>query len=296
MRKIKHEYYKILETQEDLIKAIHDYKKNTKGKGATIFFDTETTGLNIRYDTPFLLPWGYYVGDTAYIYCIDIDVNKRLFQQTALTLLRLAKDVGICGHNIKYDLHMLENINIKLPNDLYYRDTQILIRLAHDALTVENGGPPLGLKEYAVKYIDRGAKATEAIVKLNRKDLAKQYNKQLKDAMYKIDRRWTIAYIEDYFKDVLHSVDTLDANVKEAYLSWYNSLPEKIRTNMTTGKVDSDDIPYYMLDRASTTEYAMHDILWTMEIFLQCIPAIEARDNIEALRREEVMIMPLVRM
>ena len=296
MRKIKNIITKELESVEDLTDMIKKYKTRTKGKGAIMFFDTETTGLNIKYDTPFLLPFGYYIDDTAYIYCVDIDKNKHLFEQTACAVVTLAKDKGLCGHNTKFDLHMLKNINIKLTDDLHYMDTMILIRLAHDALTPENGGPPLGLKEYATKYIDRSAKDHEHIVKAERTDISKRYNKILKDKLYKIDRTWTLSYIDDYFKDVLNSVDTLEGNIKEAYLEWYNEIPEQIRFNMTTGRVESNDIPYNLLTRERVTEYAMYDIVWTMEIYLQCRPAIEARQNEEALRREECMIMPLVRM
>lgn len=293
MRKIVKANYKVIETKEDLVTAIKTYNKY---KGI-IFFDTETTGLNIKYDTPFLLPWGFLSPDNeAYIYCVDIDKDKELFKQTALTLIKLAKNKGLCGHNIKYDIHMLNNIGIETPDDIHYIDTMILIRLAHDALTPENGGPPLGLKEYAVKYIDRTAKEHEHVVKQERTDISKAFNKQLKDKLYKIDRKWTMSYLDDYFKDVLHSVDTLDANVKEAYLSWLETIPGKVQNNMTTGRVESDDIPYNLLNRERTTDYAMHDILWTMELYLLDMPAIEARGNLDALAREEVMIKPLVRM
>ena len=293
MRKIKEIKMKQLFTVEELIEAIKEYNKS---RGALLFFDTETTGLNIKYDTPFLLPFGYMYKDTAYIYCVDIE-NKETFYQAALSLIALArKGKGLCGHNIKYDLHMLNNIKIDTPDNIHYIDTMILIRLAHDALTPENGGPPLGLKEYATKYIDRSAKDHEHLIKAERMQIAKDYNKKLKDALYKIDRKWTIRYLDEYFKDVLHSVDTLDDNVKEAYRDWYKTIPEDIRKNMTLGRVESDDIPYTYTNRKRTIEYAMYDIVWTMEIYLQCIEAIKARDNMEALRREECMIMPLVRM
>ena len=293
MRKIKEVKMKQLFTVEELIEAIKEYNKS---RGALLFFDTETTGLNIKYDTPFLLPFGYMYKDTAYIYCVDIE-NQETFYQAALSLIALArKGKGLCGHNIKYDLHMLNNIKIDTPDNIHYIDTMILIRLAHDALTPENGGPPLGLKEYATKYIDRSAKDHEHLIKAERMQIAKDYNKKLKDALYKIDRKWTIRYLDEYFKDVLHSVDTLDDNVKEAYRDWYKTIPEDIRKNMTLGRVESDDIPYTYTNRKRTIEYAMYDIVWTMEIYLQCIEAIKARDNMEALRREECMIMPLVRM
>ena len=293
MRRIKEVKMKQLFTVEELIEAIKEYNKS---RGALLFFDTETTGLNIKYDTPFLLPFGYMYKDTAYIYCVDIE-NEETFYQAALSLIALArKGKGLCGHNIKYDLHMLNNIKINTPDNIHYVDTMILIRLAHDALTPENGGPPLGLKEYATKYIDRSAKDHEHLIKAERMQIAKDYNKKLKDTLYKIDRKWTIRYLDEYFKDVLHSVDTLDDNVKEAYRDWYKTIPEDIRKNMTLGRVESDDVPYTYTNRKRTIEYAMYDIVWTMEIYLQCIEAIKARDNMEALRREECMIMPLVRM
>ena len=298
MRKIEQVKLTPIKTMQDLLDAIKFYKKISKGEGSIIFFDTETTGLNIKYDLPFLLPWGFLSPDnkTAYIYCTDIDINKSVFEQTAMAITALARDKGMCGHNIKYDIHMLNNLGITTPDDIHYIDTMILIRLAHDALTPENGGPPLGLKEYATKYIDRSAKDHEHLVKVERTNIAKQYNKLLKEALYKVDRVWTLKYIDEYFKDVLNSVDTLDPEVRQAYLNWYVDIPEPIRNNMTTGRVESNDIPYHLLDRARVTEYAMYDIVWTMELYLQLRPAITARGNEEALAREECMIPALVRM
>lgn len=298
MRKIKNVELKQIHTMQDLLSAIKTYKKVTKGKGAIVFFDTETTGLNIKYDLPFLLPWGFLSPDetTAYIYCVDRDEDQYVFDQTAVAIVSLAKDVALCGHNIKYDLHMLNNINVMTPDELHYMDTMILIRLAHDALTPENGGPPLGLKEYATKYIDRSAKDNEHLVKAERTAISKQYNKLLKDVLYKVDRKWTLKYIDDYFKDVLNSVDTLDDSVRYAYIEWLKEIPQEISRNMTTGRVESNDIPYNLLNREQVTKYAMYDIVWTMEVYLQCRPAITARENEEALRREECMIPALVRM
>lgn len=297
MRKIRRTFIKELFTTHDLIEAIDNYKNKTEGKGALIFFDTETTGLNIKYDLPFLLPWGFMDKyNDAYIYCVDVDKNKHLFKQTALTLIKLAKDQGLVGHNIKYDIHMLNNIGVETPDDINYIDTMVLIRLAHDALTVANGGPPLGLKEYATKYIDRSAKDNEHEVKYERTKLSKELNTKLKNALYKIDKKWTMDYLDKYFKDVLHSVDTLEEPVKTAYKEWYKTVPDEIKINMTLGRVESDDIPYSLLPREILIEYAMFDIVWTMEVYLQCRPAVEARGNEEALRRELCLIPALVRM
>ena len=114
--------------------------------------------------------------------------------------------------------------------------------------------------------------------------------------LYKVDKKWTLKYIDDYFKDVLNSINTLDDNIRTAYTNWLKEIPQEISRNMTTGRVESNDIPYNLLNREQVTKYAMYDIVWTMEVYLQCRPAIAARENEEALRREECMIPALVRM
>ena len=111
MRKIRRTFIKELFTTCDLVEAIDNYKNKTGGKGALIFFDTETTGLNIKYDLPFLLPWGFIDKyDDAYVYCVDVDKNEHLFKQTALAIVKLVKDQGLVGHNIKYDIHSFLDI------------------------------------------------------------------------------------------------------------------------------------------------------------------------------------------
>ena len=80
MRKIRRTFIKEIETTSDLLDAIKTYK-SMKEEGLLIFFDTETTGLNIKYDLPFLLPWGFIDKyNDAYVYCVDVDKNKHLFK------------------------------------------------------------------------------------------------------------------------------------------------------------------------------------------------------------------------
>lgn len=62
MRKIKEMELKEILTKEDLINAIRTYRKESNG---VVFFDTETTGLNIKYDSPFLIPWGFLNKDNT---------------------------------------------------------------------------------------------------------------------------------------------------------------------------------------------------------------------------------------
>ena len=283
-----------LHTKQDLLDVIGLFKS---GKPDVIFFDTETDGLHIKNSKPFLLQFGFVINvNELHIFEIDKELHPELFKQTVLAMFKLASKCRyLCGQNIKFDLHMLANVGFEYPNN-NVTDTQIRIRVAHDALTQKNGGPPLGLKEYATMFIDRNAKLHEHELAEERKHIAKEYNVDLKNKLRAIDKIWTTAYVEDYFKDVLHGVDTLPANVKNVYLKWYSELPEAVRDNMYLGKVESTDIPYTMLNRKTLKTYAGYDIVWTAEIYYLTTAAIEARHNEEQLKREEAVIIPCFHM
>ena len=293
MRKLTNVNKEIV-TKKDLLEMIKLYKEY---KPDVIFFDTETDGLNIRNNKPFLLQFGFVIKDNELrVYCVDRERDARLFEQTVLALYRLSnRSTYLCGHNIKFDLHMLANIGLEYP---YHNvtDTMVRIRIAHDALTPENGGPPLGLKEYATQYITRDAKLHEQKLAAQRQSIAKEYNVDLKNKLRAVDKVWTMKYLDDYFKDVLHSVDTLPENVRGIYQEWYNNIPEAIRENMYLGKVESVDVPYNLLDRETLKVYACFDIVYTAEIYYLTLGAIQARHNEEQLKREEAVIIPCYHM
>jgi DNA polymerase I len=79
----------------------------TLDKPLTGGFDTESTGLHIIKDKPFLLQFGWLVPNRNYgkVYVFyPTKENMKVF-------LNLAKKLKyLVAHNIKYDLHMLTNI------------------------------------------------------------------------------------------------------------------------------------------------------------------------------------------
>ena len=283
-----------IKSKQDLLDVIGLFKS---GKPEVIFFDTETDGIHIKNSKPFLLQFGFVVNvDELHIFEVDREEYPELFKQTVLTMFKLAsKCKHLCGHNVKFDLHMLANLGYEYKvNNV--TDTMVRIRAAHDALTQENGGPPLGLKEYATMYIDRGAKLHEHELTAERQSIAKEYNVDLKNKLREVDKIWTMKYLDDYFKDVLHGVDTLPENVKDVYTNWYNNIPEAIRDNMYLGKVESSDVPYNLLNRETLKRYAGYDIVWTAEIYYLTETAIEARHTEEQVEREEAVIIPCFHM
>ena len=138
-------------------------------------FDTETTGLHITQDKPFLFQFGFLdeKHKIGYTYAVDLEQQPELSKQVIKVWHTLASKLEIyLGHNVGYDLHMLHNIELpyEQPN---ISDTMAWIRHAHDALTPANGGPPLSLKDYSAKYITPDAKFHEQNLARETTDIAK---------------------------------------------------------------------------------------------------------------------------
>ena len=135
-----------------------------------IAIDTETTGLHLKADKPFLITLTFDDKSRA----IDInEVPTIALVQEVFNQLKNFK--WVVGHNIKFDLHMLANIGITYEEN-NITDTMILARLALDTDEVFS----LALKSLATKYIDGTAADDQkviksALMKLNKADKSREH-------------------------------------------------------------------------------------------------------------------------
>lgn len=280
-------------SSEILDKMVKQYTKdNMDGNILAAAFDTETTGLHHIYDKPFLFQFGWCTKEyNGYTYAIDLEVYPELAKRVITMWNVLASQAPIyLGHNVKFDLHMLININIPYEQK-NISDTMVWIRLGSDAIPERKGGSPLGLKNFAKKYIDASAKDMDSKLQEERTKISKELNAKLKTRLC-----WTKKKIDEFFNDKLNTKDDLPADKRNAYQLWYdNDLPDYLRGKIT-GAVESDDIPYNKLNRDNVIYYGHLDIVWTIEAYLILQPIVKLRGNLDAVRREEENIYPLVRM
>lgn len=281
-------------SENDIDAMVNLFNQHSPEYGA---FDTETTGLHIISDVPFLFQFGWLTQDLSTIYTFVIDLeNHPILGDRVLNLWNnLATQLKVyAGHNVKYDMHMLTNINhTYLESNLM--DTMACIRLAHDNIPQRFGGPSLSLKNYANRYIDKSAKLHDKKLQRERSAIAKELNKKLQDrfkatgteTIPEHHNSWTVKAIQEITKDILFEpTDLPHPKLTQSYQSWLQEdLPQPV-AQIVQGRVSRSDIPYNILNRQDVVEYGHYDIVWTLAILDKTLPVIYKRENEFALEKE----------
>lgn len=221
-------------------------------KPRLVAIDTETTGLNITVDKPFLLVVAWKVPNS----------NKgKSFTLTwdAKAVSGLLKMFSTCrfiiGANIKYDLHMLRNGGAPFPFEIINErceltDIRILRRLTMET-DASFQDEKMALKQMSVKFIDPNANQDEHIVKdlLRKQNLVhrKIIKEQLKPLGYKLKD------VEDKINDCRYGIEALPPEVQTLYNNW-------------EGNATYYDV--YKLNPYSMNKYAAMDGVFTIELFL----------------------------
>lgn len=287
-------HFKKIDTMEDAKEMLALFDEQQPEVGG---FDTETTGLHIKADKPFLFQWGWLYGSHGYAFVLELRkdavLTKFVLDEWHIRAHRLRTYLA---HNIKFDLHMLTNIGYgdKFPRH-NLSDTMFYIRYSHDALAPKNGGPPLKLKEYAAKYIDISAKDFERLLAEERTAVCKAYREDLRKRM-RLAGLQKLADLDAMFKDPIFDVADLPTPLFEAYCGWVKSLPKYLRDRATRRMLTSDDIRYDTLNRNNLIRYSFLDIVYLLEIYLKCKPVLYAREQDVALKFENDVIIPLYEM
>lgn len=286
-------HHKTIQCAADAYEMVNQFKVCDNILAAA--FDTETTGLHIILDTPFLFQFGWVTDRLqGYTYAVDIERQPQLSKQVITYWHKLVRKIPVyLAHNVKFDLHMLQNIGLEYDGD-NISDSQFYIRYAHDALKEAKGGPPLKLKEYAVKYITPTARNHEILLKQERTAIAKMYNRML--ALKLKPFGYTLKKLDDLFADQVFTPDDLPTGPRKAYYDWLNNdIPYWLQPKIE-GRVESDMIQYNKLNRARVIEYAHYDIVWVLEVFLLLEPALKARHNEAGVEIENQLVYPLLEM
>lgn len=255
--------------------------------------DTETDGLHIKNCKPFLISFGFanFTTKKGITYTIETECThfKKLMEHIYALFKKMKR---LVFYNVKFDLHMLDNIGVFYPFK-NITDAQIYCRLASDAISKEEGGIPTKLKDFAAKYITLDAKQFESELKSERKLKQSTNTHALKKALLKYgtppeqfrvdnEKSWTMKTINEFFKDKINDINDLPTGVREEVQQWL--------------KTTEDPDNYKYLNRKKVQKYAHYDIVYTLETLFITLPIVIARNQLKTLEIEEQAILPLYKM
>lgn len=256
-------------------------------------FDTETTtkidmskrdasNIDIMHDKPFLVQFGY--DNKVYVFDLRMEISKDKVLESFETM-RSRANLAL-AHNIKFDINMLINIGYDKVDGAYdeanepknFCDTMSIARLALESKSEREGGFSMALKPMTARllgseYAEAGKAIDEAlrgIWEIKLKELAKKLKP------YGISRR----QINDTLKDITGTLDEYSEEVQKVWYDW----------NITS------KVSYADIDPELIHQYGATDVILVLELAKLLLPIVYDKQQMDVLKREIQLVLPLVRM
>jgi DNA polymerase-1 len=252
--------YQHIETNQDFVEFIN---KLNEVKPDVVVYDTETTGLDIIKDKPFLMSIGF----EKHVYTLEPKpqwVNKIWEHLKGIQYL--------VAHNAKYDYHMMINNGTPIPEYIRLADSMTVARLTEYSDSLDG----IGLDDIGAKYVDKEAKFAANVIRqnvnqINRKrltSLKQNLKKYLQENKLEYKLSEVIAAYYDRVQYIPTPFNTIFKYIDEVY-------------QVPNYKDSYEENPNLMLS------YAADDIVIVLEYLHKVIPTLEMVDpNYSTFNRE----------
>lgn len=232
-----------------------------------VVYDTETTGLDVLEDKPFLISIGF--NKTVYVFEVNEDSLKAFHEVAKNTKMLIA-------HNAKYDFHMMYNVGVNLEG-CNIGDSLTIARLTQYADSIDS----ISLESLGAKYVDKDSKFAGKVIK-----------KQLND-INKIRRKELRTYIKDnYNKDYRAIIDSYDKRVQYVPTKWDVVFSELDAVYKKPTYYDS-----YLEEPQLMTHYAADDVVILLEYLKKALPILKEVDpDLKTFNREGKLISAVANM
>jgi DNA polymerase-1 len=252
--------YKHIQDDNDFVDFINTI--NTI-KPSVVVYDTETTGLNIMKDKPFLMSIGF----EKHVYTLEPKpqwVNK---------IWEHLKDIQyLIAHNAKYDYHMMINNGTPIPENIKLADSMIVARLTEYSDSMDG----IGLDDIGTKYVDKDAKFASSVIKQHINQINRKRLQTLKSELKKFIQDEKLNYT---ITEVMNAYYSRISLIQSPYQYAFNFIDKHYK--VPNYKDSYQENPNLMVS------YAADDIVIVLEYLQKVIPTLEITDpNYNTFNRE----------
>jgi DNA polymerase-1 len=229
-----------------------------RDKPEFITYDTETTGIHLKKDRPFLAAICFR--NRVFVFPAEKEILKYLVHWSSVVK-------RVYAHNTTFDMHMTANVVgdseiLKIRN---WGDTMGLCRLSFEAISIRDGGDSLALKTIAKKYIDSNSDQYEHAVKAWLRAKESQDRKVL-IALLKF-HGWSLKR----YQAALDGKEDIPPEVTETHNDWKKTYP----------KPTYQDVPMEIM-----LPYLATDVILTAQIVERAEPVVRHREQWKILECE----------
>lgn len=270
------------------------YMEQAKPTVVDYGLDTETTGLNIMKDKPFLLIFGmsFPQGGITFTMPSHLDNIK-----TMLAFIKTYNPGVTFGHNMKYDLHMLINQGADqgVIEEMKWSDSAFYARVGTMAVSLTGDRESMALKVLSKKYLDDEAAEAQGTVKEVLATLNARRIKVLASSLKRFpihgeftetgkQKMWGKGAVEKFLKNPENDMTMLDDEVAEVWQDWEQEYPEATYYDA------------WLHDKDAMETYAAYDVMYTLELVRFFRPVVEAREQQKIINLEQRILIPYLRM
>lgn len=248
-----------------------------------LIYDTETTGLNIISDKPFMFQYGLVDHNLQLVssdwFHVKDKAKMDVFKQHLLSINT------IVGHNIKFDVHMA--INAGFDKEIFmnknFIDTSVLSRLVIDHDTQTDKTFSAGLKTLGVRYLGIDSNQEERALKMELSRLVSEHKQKMKDY-----------FIAQGVWDTKQTQTNQTKLINDIYLNWnkvFHLYPQY--TAHRKAFLQSNPEPTYE-QCSNVVTYGMTDIRLTHGLLKLWYPKAVNLQQVDTLKRISNATYPLV--
>ncbi len=251
--------------------------------------DTETDGLMPVTAKPFLVIFGFTPKE--YVTKKSIVVAFEPTPELMFTMYNLAGSLNFgYAHNAKFDLHMMANGFEKYPHKNIL-DTMTIARLVLEAKPEKAGGPLLGLKPLAKKFIEDTATDEQSIIKSFKARIANDRKREGAEALKAAgfgNSVYNMKYIDKMHETGVYDLqEELPPEVYQIWKEWDAKYPAVKGISKIERVTYKDIYDYSEESKQAMIKYAYSDVKYTIILARKFMPYIVKLGMMKDLMKEQ---------